>query len=907
MTKGTKKGRKKGRKKAARVRRMLWLMFFTAAFGAFCAMLIYGFVIISGNRYLTENIDKLELPEASIVYDRNGNEAMKLFYLENREIVKLEEMPERLKMAFIATEDQRFEQHEGIDLWAIGRALVKDIIHRKAVEGGSTITQQLAKNLFLSNEKTLFRKATEASIALALEDRLTKDEILELYLNRIYFGNAAYGVKAAAKTYFGKSDLNDLTLAEMATLAAIPKAPNSYNPLDHPERARERRNTVLMLMAQQGIISEEEKRAAQSEEVKVVSGTGNRRFPSYLDYVIREAMEVTGLTEEQLHLGGYGIYTALDVKAQAAMEEAYRDDKRFPKDGPEQQVQSAMVMLDNKDGGIVAMIGGRDYVRKGLNRALIKRQPGSAFKPIAVFAPAIETGKWNPHSLLSNEKQSFGNYSPRNLDGKYGGRMTMLEAARRSVNMPAVWLLNEIGAGEGLQFAKKLGIEMSAEDRNLSIALGGLTHGASPLEMARAYSAFANQGILRGVHAITEIKDKNGKTVYAYKGEEEHVMKKETAWYTTLLLKEVVERGTGGKARIANHEVAGKTGTTQSGIEGIKGNRDVWFVGYTRDYTAAVWMGFDKTDEKHVLSDSSGTAAALFSHVVGKALEGRKPTRLEKPEGVKEPKNSEIEPPAGLTAEYAEEQGGVQLSWMPGADGLEYRLYRKSSEEDEFVPVLQTAKTSVLDIAVWPGLTYEYYVTAYHPEQQKESAPSERVNVAVPGEADGLMPGEGFFDGELSGEDLPDGFPDGFPDGRLPDTGLPDAGLPDAGFPGGGLPGGGLPDTGTPDAGLPDGELPDAGRPDGEGPAGGAGEGGAPDGRGPDGASGSGGRVNGKSGEAPGQERSGEGEQPPGGAGAAGRDRPFARNGDGAGGGASSGPVYGSPVHGGPGFAGIGP
>ena len=778
------KGRKKKGGKAVRFKRLVWILFYSAAFAAFCAILTYGFVIISGNRFLAANLDKLDLPEASVVYDRDGNEALKLFYLENRDRVPLGEVPELLQKAFIATEDRRFEEHEGIDFWAIGRALVKDIIHRKKVEGGSTITQQLAKNLFLTGEKTFFRKATEASIALALENRLTKDEILELYLNRIYFGHAAYGIKAAAQTYFGKSDLGELTLAEMATLAAIPKAPNVYNPIDAPERALERRNTVLALMAEQGIISGEEKAAAQAEEMKVVRGAGTRRFPTYTDMVIEEAMRVTGLTEEQLHLGGYAIHTTLDVKAQTALEEAYRNKELFPEDGPEQQVQSAMVILDNRDGGIAAIIGGRDYVRKGLNRAVMKRQPGSAFKPIAVFAPAIETGKWDPYSLLSNERQSFGGYSPRNLNGKYGGRVTMLEAARRSLNVPAVWLLNEIGVSEGVKFAEQLGIAMAKEDRNLSIALGGLTNGASPLEMARAYSAFANHGKLYDVHAITAIRDKYGNTIYEHKVSAQQVMQERTAWYTTLLLKEVVSSGTGTKARIKGHETAGKTGTTQSGIEGVGGNRDVWFVGYTRDYTAAVWMGFDKTDKKHVLSDTSSAAAALFSRVLGEALEGRGPTRLEKPAGVKDPVRP-LEPVTGLTAEYVEDSGEVRIEWTPREGTVEYRLYRKSSADEDFQMILPTAQTAVRDFAVLPGHVYQYYVTVYDPGTGKESMPSGIVSVEVPsaGEDEGLIPGDEAGDGEWPDIEIPPPEPPVSDEGESGGTGHVEDGGNGAGTP----------------------------------------------------------------------------------------------------------------------------
>jgi penicillin-binding protein 2A len=723
-------------KKARRLSRLMWVLFFTTAAAIFCAMVIYAFIIINGNRLLNENIDKLELPEASIIYDKNGKEASKLF-VQNRESITYEEVPDLIKDAFIATEDRRFEEHEGIDYIAIARALIKDIIERSAAEGGSTITQQLARNLFLSNEKTLFRKATEMSIATALEAQFTKNEILVMYLNRIYFGKGAYGIKAAAKTYFAKDNLEELELWEVAALAAIPKSPTYYNPIDYPDKSKLRRDTVLLLMAEQGEITVEQKKHAQAQPVKVSTTRANEKFPSYVDMVLSEAAEVTGISEEKLHRNGYSIYTTLDVKAQTALEQAFRNPELFPKDGPEQIAQSSMVILNNKDGGIAAVIGGRDYARKGFNWAQAKRQPGSSFKPIAVYGPALETKEWHPNSILEDTKQSFGDYSPRNLSGEYSGRIPMFDAVRRSINLPAVWLLNEIGVKQGFEFAESLGIQMDKQDRNLSIALGGLTHGASPLEMARAYSAFADNGVLHTAHTIDRITDKNNKVIYTFKPQDEVVMSEQTSWYTTLLLKNVVDNGTGTKARIKKHEVAGKTGTTQSGIKGVSGNRDIWFVGYTAEYSAAVWMGFADTNKNHILSNSSSTAAALFSHVMSKALEGSKPSAFNKPEGVPDvpPLKTSIEPVHDLSAEYVAETVQIQINWTALEEGVEYRLFRKTSKEP-YVLLLSTKFTSVQDFMIEPGETYQYYVVVYDPELELESEPSGVVEVVIQGADD---------------------------------------------------------------------------------------------------------------------------------------------------------------------------
>lgn len=728
--------RKSSKNNRKRVKKWLWIIFIMTALAIFCAIIVYGFIIINGNKLLKENVDKLVLPEASIIYDKNGKEASKLL-VQNRESVTYAELPDLVKTAFIATEDKRFEEHEGIDYFAIARALVKDVIQRSAAEGGSTITQQLARNLFLNNDKTLFRKATEMSIATALEANFTKDQILEMYLNRIYFGKGAYGIKAAAKTYFGKDNLEKLELWEVATLAAIPKSPTYYNPIDYPDRSKLRRDTVLLLMADQGKITIEQKISAQAQPIKVSTIRSNDKFPSYVDMVLREAAEVTGISEEKLHRNGYSIYTKLDVKAQTALEQAYDNPELFPKDGPEQIVQSSMVILDNEDGGVIAIIGGRDYVRKGSNRALEKRQPGSAFKPIAVYAPALETGDWHPNSMLDDTKQSFGDYSPRNLSGEYSGSISMADAVRRSINIPTVWLLNEIGVKKGFDFAKSLGIEMDKDDRNLAIALGGLTIGASPLEMARAYSAFADNGTLHTTHTIVSIKDKNNKELYTFESDDEQVMSEQTAWYSTLLLKGVVDGGTGTKAKVKNHQVAGKTGTTQSGIKGVSGNRDIWFVGYTAQYSAAVWMGFADTNKEHILSESSSKSAALFSYVMTKALEGSKSSAFEKPSGVKDvpPIKTSIDPVSDITAEYVVDTNEIKINWTALKEELEYKLYRKSTSEP-FGLLLTTKLTSVQDFNIKPGETYEYYVTVFDPELELESEASNITEVVVPAEED---------------------------------------------------------------------------------------------------------------------------------------------------------------------------
>jgi penicillin-binding protein 2A len=710
-------------------------------FAMFCATAGYLTILFNGQRLFLLNQDKLNMAESAKVYDIENNEIATL-YKEgvNREIVEMKDIPDRLKQAFIATEDKRFNEHSGIDLWSIGRALVKDIIHRSAVEGGSTITQQLAKNLFLSSEKTLFRKATEASIALALERNLSKDQILEMYLNRIYFGNRAYGIKAASITYFGQPDLHKLELWQIATLAAIPKAPAYYNPIDHPDRSKERRAVVLALMRDQGYITEEERAAAAAVDYAYEPPEKKSNYAAFIDFAIQEAVTATKISEDELLRGGYSIYTTMDPKAQLALEETYKDDSLFQKDGPKQKMQSAMVIINYRTGGIVGMIGGRDYKSKGLNRAVARRSPGSAFKPIIAYAPALELNydKWNPYSWLKDEPMSFGNYTPRNWDGIYTGQIRMIDALQKSANVPSVWLLQQISVKKGMEFAKALGIPFDEQDANLALALGGMTKGVTPLEMASAYGAFANNGLLYEPHSVVKVLDADGREVYKAKTEPKRVMSPRTAWNMTVMLKNVVDNGL-GKAAKMNRPVAGKTGTTQLDLKGLeKYNRDIWFAGYTPEWSAAVWMGFDNTDREHYVSASSSLPAKLFKEVMTKALEGKPVTAFKKPDGVEEVK----EPPKApspitdLTAEYNTEGKHVMLSWSPSeGENIVYKTFRKGSKDEQFVELPRTTTPGLKDFPI-PGDRYQYYVVPYNSQTNEEGAQSNIVSVEVPAKED---------------------------------------------------------------------------------------------------------------------------------------------------------------------------
>ncbi|MDN4071253.1 PBP1A family penicillin-binding protein [Paenibacillus vini] len=723
------------KKKRLTAKRVLWTSFFTIAFAIFCGIAGYMYITVSGEKILNENRDKLFIYETSKVYDRTGK-LMGELSVDRSEPVEEDQIPKLVKEAFIATEDRRFNEHNGVDLWSIGRAAVKDIMARSLVEGGSTITQQLAKNMFLDFDKTFFRKATEMSIAMALERHNTKDEIITLYLNRIFFGQKAYGIKAASQRYFGKSDLNELDLWEVATLAAIPKGPSKYNPVANPDLSKQRRSVVLDLMFQEGYITAEERDEAKAVDYDYVPPTKNDSYQAFKDYVIKEAEEKFGLSEDQLNRGGYKIYTTMDAQAQKAVEKAFANDDFFEKSKDDQQVQASIVIQNHENGSLVALLGGRDYERKGFSRLNSRRQPGSAFKPIVSYAPALDTDKFDINSPLSNEKQCFGDYCPRNLHG-YSKTIDMTTALTKSENIPAVWLLNEVGVGTGVKYAQNMGIKMDKDDRNLAIALGGLTHGTNTLEMAGAFSVFANGGEYNQPYTIKMIKDHDGVEKYKYNAPKpKRVLSEQTAYYMTQMMQNVVNDGTGKRAKL-NRPVAGKTGTTQHGIKGLNSskNRDVWFVGYTPEWTASIWMGYDKPDKNHLLNGSSGQAAALFSAVMTEALQGVPvkdfpvPGNLQAPEP---PEQEVAETPTGLSASYNQDSGVVTLNWTGvTTEGAIYKVYRKEASEADFSHYMDSPATTAEDISVAVGTGYEYYVTAYDAVNDVESEPSNVAQVML--------------------------------------------------------------------------------------------------------------------------------------------------------------------------------
>lgn len=589
------------------------------------------------------DVSKLQSPLAqpTYIYDRNGTKISELSS-SKIEPVLLTKIPEPMQEAIIAVEDKRFYTHQGVDLWAILRALVRDLQSRDFSEGGSTITQQLAKNLFLPSDKTLSRKIKEAGYAIKIELTLSKDQILEAYLNQIYFGEGRWGIQEAARYYFGKN-VDKLNLEESAMLAGLPKAPSIYSPVKDKEKALERRNLVLSLMNEQALISSTEYENARSAPItlrKAPLDELSGKYAPYIDYVIEEAISRYGFTEDQILTGGLQIHTQMDVKVQKATEEVYDDDRFFPAGKSDQIVQSGIAIIDQHTGGIRGLVGyrGESAFRQFNHASQLKRQPGSIFKPLSVYGPALEKG-YRPDALLYDGPLNLDGYSPKDWDYQTRGWVTMENAIENSWNIPAVWLLNEIGIDSGLTFAQKAGIPLDAKDKNLSLALGGLSTGVSPLEMAQAYSAFANSGVMQEAYAITKITSPNGYVFVEAQPKSVQLIDSHNAYTMTLLLQNVVKNGTAKNAALGTRPVAGKTGSVElpptSEFAGIsKGQKDVWFVGYTPELTAAVWMGYDKTDRNHYLTTSGGSGpAVVFREVLSRSLQNTPIKPFDKPAG----------------------------------------------------------------------------------------------------------------------------------------------------------------------------------------------------------------------------------------------------------------------------------
>ncbi|NMB26059.1 MAG: PBP1A family penicillin-binding protein [Firmicutes bacterium] len=657
----------------------------------FCILVGAGFGILAGFLKSAPSLSEVEFSPklTSYVYDANGEVLTKL-YKEHRVKVGIEQIPLHLRQAVLAAEDDGFYEHHGIDFTSIARAILVDIRARAKVQGASTITQQLARTAFLTQKKLWSRKLQEILWAIQIERKYSKDEIFEAYLNLVNFGHGTYGAQAAAELYFGKN-VEDITLAEAALLAATPNSPVYLSPISYPDAAMRRRNWILGRMAYLGYITEEEAQAAKETPIQLVQRQPRERIaPYFIDYVVQELLERYG--EEMVFGGGLEIHTSLDMNMQRIAEEELL--KGLPT-GPVdknglQQPQGALVAIDVETGYIRAMVGGRGDDK--FNRAVLaRRQPGSAMKPF-IYTVALEQG-YTPATVIVDEPIEYvmatgEKWAPQNYHRDHRGPLTLRDALKDSINIVAVKLLDQVGIKNVVQLAKDMGITTLVEEGRYNdlglapLALGGLTRGTSVLEMTSAYGVYANQGVWVAPTAITKVVDSNGDILEEHKPRRRQVLSEQTAYLMNDMLRGVIENGTGKQARIGR-PAAGKTGTAQSYTNG-------WFIGYTPSLVATVWMGDDEQNQEMVYKGvryGSWNAADIWGKFMKRALQDQPIEDFAKPDGIVD--SVLIDTKTGLLAR----KNGT----IPEAE-LRYESFIAGTEPKEYSPRAKTLMDHLKDI-----------------------------------------------------------------------------------------------------------------------------------------------------------------------------------------------------------------
>jgi penicillin-binding protein 1A len=640
----------------------LFLVLSSVLTGGAAGLIAYSFWDLPEVRSLEEYRPSI----TSKVYS-DDNRLLAEFYVENRTPVALAGVPGTFLQALIATEDSRFYKHPGIDARGIARAMYRNLRAGEIREGGSTLTQQLSKVLFLTPEKSYMRKLKEMALALRIEQRYTKNEILTLYCNQIYFGSGAYGVESAARIYFGKS-AKELDLAECALLAGLPRSPKYYSPFREPGHAAGRRAYVLNRMALLGFISREQAEEAKKAPLPVqqpVAAGGPA--PYFIEYIRQRVEERFG--SSILYSGGLAIYTSINVELQNYAEQAVKSGlariearRGKKKDASLPPLQAALIAIEPASGRIQAMVGGRDFNESQFNRSWqALRQPGSVFKPF-IYAAALERG-FGATDMLDDSPLTVAldrtkSWKPENFTKTYQGPVTMRRALAWSLNVPTVRLFQKIGIDETIRFSRRLGI------RSPLAAVPSLALGSSDLtllELTSAYSVFAGHGVRVEPASILLITDSTGRTLYMNDSVPEQAMRPEIAYLATNLLRGVIEHGTGRKARELGRPSAGKTGTTND-------YRDAWFIGYTPGLAAGVWVGYD--DQRSIGPRETGARAALplWLDFMKKACANRDPEDFTAPGGVI---FRQIDPRSGL---LSTEQCDHSFSeaFLPGTEPRRY-------------------------------------------------------------------------------------------------------------------------------------------------------------------------------------------------------------------------------------------
>jgi len=612
---------------------------------------------------------------ATRVYADN-NELVDEFFLEDRKLVKLADVPKIAIQAFVAAEDARFYQHTGFDLLSMVRAFLKNVEAGRIVQGGSTITQQVAKSLYLSSERSYVRKIREAILAYKIDKYLTKDEIMSLYLNHIYLGHGTYGIEAASEGYFGKS-AKYLTLPEASLLAGLPKAPSTYSPFLHYDKARQRQAYVLDRMIEDGYITREEKERVLATHIKLKSVRPKEKIaPYFVENVRRYVLEKYG--SDVLYKEGLEIYTTLNIDMQLAARDAVErglQEVETREKYEQGTVQGALFSMDVRTGEIKAMVGGRDFKKSEFNRATqARRQPGSAFKPF-IYTAAFDKGLTPSTTIIDapimyeDRSQPDGFWKPKNFDGKFNGPTTLRTALVQSRNVITIKLLQEIGVDYAAAYTANMGIT-SPLSKNLTMALG--TSAVTLQEMVTAYNVLANQGKRLKPFFIKKIIDRTGHVFEENQTKSEQVIDPRIAFMTSYVMQDVVESGTGRRVKSIGRPVAGKTGTTDD-------MRDAWFIGFSPSLITGVWIGFDQERSLGKQEQGGRAAAPIWLYFMEKALKGKSVEVFPVPDGIVFIK---VDPHSGIPATRSTE-GAIFECFLEGTTaGRAVPIETEESGED---------------------------------------------------------------------------------------------------------------------------------------------------------------------------------------------------------------------------------
>lgn len=594
-------------------------------------MIVIGVIVLTVGGYLfflakTANVGDLQeaLKATTIIYDKDGAEAGTLSGQKGT-YVELDAISDNMENAVIATEDRSFYTNSGINY----QRTILAVLTLGRSGGGSTITQQLAKNAFLTQDQTISRKAREYFLALEINKKYSKQEILTMYLNNAYFGNGVWGVEDASQKYFGIS-ASDLSIEQSALLAGMLKGPEIYNPYYSIENATNRRDTILQVMVDAGLIDQATADAgARVDLASQLNDTyagkqSNYNYPSYFDAVIAEAIERYGLKESDIINNGYRIYTEMDQTSQASMQLIYNEDSLFPVssfDGT--HAQGASVALDPATGGVRALVGRVNSSENAAFRTFnfatqSQRSPGSTIKPLIAYTPAIAAG-WSIDTDLDNQTETYGSYTLHNNDFSTSETIPMYQALALSYNLPVAYIVNKLGINKAFEYGEKFGLQMESVEKVLGVSIGsGIS--TNPLEMAQAYATFANGGVMKDAHLITRIETASGKVLAEHRESSTRVIDKAVADKMTSMMLGTFTNGTGVSSDVYGYNIAGKTGTTETEFD-VNLINDQWIIGYTPDLVISQWTGFEQTDQQHYIDGSNAwLASQVFQSVAGSLL-----------------------------------------------------------------------------------------------------------------------------------------------------------------------------------------------------------------------------------------------------------------------------------------------